>query len=163
MELNGSITAATNAEKILSAFRRKHQAILHIQHISTRPGAKFFIPETDGVNIHPLVTPIEGECVITKNYPNSFRNTSLLDELRKINPNRLFIVGMMTHMCIDATVRAAFDFGFECIVAHDACATKDLVFNGQTIQSAQVHASFISALNGMFAEVLDTDSICSTI
>jgi len=32
-------------------------------------------------------------------------------------------------MCIDATVRAGFDLGFNCVVAEDACATRDLSFN----------------------------------
>jgi Amidases related to nicotinamidase len=163
MELAGSVAAATNAANILSVFRRRHLPVFHVQHISTRPGASFFIPGTEGINIYSPVSPIDGEMVVTKNYPNSFRDSCLLEKLQELNPSRLFIAGMMTHMCVDTTVRAAFDLGFKCTVAHDACATKDLIFNGQKIHSTNVHASFMAALSGMFAEIVATDSACKQV
>jgi nicotinamidase-related amidase len=64
----------------------------------------------------------------------------------------------MSHMCIDATTRAAFDFGFKCVVIHDACATRDLEFEGQTIAADQVHASFMAALGSAYATVLTLEA-----
>lgn len=163
MELAGSDSAATNAAKLLFTFREKHLPIFHIQHIAARPGATFFIPGTEGANIHSSVSPVEAEYVVTKNYPNAFRGTSLLKKLQGLKPDKLFIAGMMTHMCVDTTVRAAFDLGFNCLVAHDACATKNLTFNGESIQAVNVQNSFMAALSGMFAEVVDTLSACKQI
>ena len=62
----------------------------------------------------------------------------------------------MSHMCIDATTRAAVDFGFPCTVIHDACATRDLVFGGLTIPAAQVHGAFMAAL-APYARVLSLE------
>jgi len=62
-------------------------------------------------------------------------------------------------MCVDATVRAAFDYGFTCLVAHDACATKELTFNGITIPAMQVHASYMAALGAVYAQVKGVDEI----
>ena len=62
----------------------------------------------------------------------------------------------MSHMCIDATTRAAFDLGFTCRVAHDACATRALVFGSGTVPAAQVHAAFMAALSAAYAQVLTT-------
>ena len=163
MELIGSVGAAANAAKLLLAFREKHLPVFHIRHIAARPGATFFIPETEGANIHSSVSPAEAECVVTKNYPNAFRATPLLEKLQAVKPDKLFIAGMMTHMCVDTTVRAAFDLEFNCLVAHDACATKNLTFNGASMQAANVQTSFMAALNGMFAEVVDTDSACKQV
>ena len=59
-------------------------------------------------------------------------------------------------MCIDATTRAAFDLGFSCVVAEDACATKDLTFKGKTIKASDVHASFMAALSAPYANILTT-------
>ena len=87
----------------------------------------FFLPNTEGVHIHESVRPLREETVIVKHYPNSFRETNLLEQLKRFNIEHV-VVWMMTHMCIDATVRVAFDFGFQCTVIHDACATKDLFF-----------------------------------
>lgn len=88
-------------------------AVVHIQHIARRPGATFFRPETAGAAIHDAVHPAAGETVIVKHHPNSFRETTLLQALRSVNASRLVHAGMMTHMCVDTTVRAAADLGFQ--------------------------------------------------
>jgi nicotinamidase-related amidase len=137
--------------------------LVHVQHVSTRPGATFFLPDTDGVKIHENVVPIENENVIQKHYPNSFRDTGLLPFLHDEGIKRVVICGMMTHMCIDATVRAAFDFGFECLIAEDACATRSLTHQGQSVPATYVNLSFLGALNGLYASVLMTEEIFSRL
>jgi len=163
MELAGSESAGLNAGKLLNAFRKNNLPIFHIQHISTRPTATFFLPQTEGVNIHSRVAPIAGEPVIRKNYPSSFRETNLLELLREAGVTNLVIAGMMTQMCVDTTVRAAADLGFTCQLAHDACATRDLAFAGRTVAAADVQAAFMAALSGLFAEVSDAGKICSSL
>ncbi len=64
----------------------------------------------------------------------------------------------MSHMCIDATVRAAFDFGFECVAIQDACTTRNLEFGGKTIAAEQVHGSFMAALESAYAKVLTAEA-----
>jgi len=159
MELVGIVEAATNAQILLNEFRKAKLTIIHIQHISTRPGASFFLPETDGVKINQMVVPRENEIVIVKNFPNSFRGTSLLEILKKENANNHVICGAMSHLCIDATTRAACDLGFNCIVAEDACATKNLIFKNKTIKASDVHASFMAALSVPYAKVVSTKEI----
>ncbi len=159
MELVGIKEAAENARILLNDFRKKKLPVIHIQHISAYPGATFFLPETHGANINQMVTPIGDEPVVIKNFPNSFRGTSLLEILKKDKPDNLVICGAMSHMCIDATTRAAFDLGFNCIVAEDACATKDLIFKTQNIKASDVHASFMAALSAPYAKVISTKEI----
>ncbi len=162
-ELNGSLEASQQAQKLLVCFRQdKSQSksfVIFIQHISTRPGAAFFLAETSGAEIHADLKPLDGETVIQKHYPNSFRETTLLERLRQDAVSRVIICGMMTHMCVDATARAAFDYGFECIIAGDACATKDLVFQGQKVPAEYVHNAFLAALNGTYGKVMKVDEI----
>ncbi len=142
MELGGSIDASTNARLLLLAFREKGLPVFHVQHIASRPGATFFLPNTPGAEIHENVAPVAGETILQKNFPNSFRGTDLLERLKQNEITRLVIAGMMTHMCIDTTVRAASDLGFACELAHDACATKALSFGSETVPAKQVHISF---------------------
>jgi nicotinamidase-related amidase len=153
MELEGSPEAGLKAAQLLQSVRAKGLPLVHIQHVSNRPGASFFLPGTEGVNIHASVTPRTDEKVIQKNFPNSFRGTVLLQHLRALDVDHLVIAGMMTHMCVDATTRAAFDLGFSCSLAHDACATRALAFGGQRVPAAQVHAAFLAALAGHYANV----------
>ena len=163
MELVGSPLAGVRAGKLLHEFRKKSLPIIHIQHISARQGATFFLPNTAGAEIHECVAPKAGETVFQKNYPNSFRETPLLEHLRKLEVTRLVIAGMMTQMCIDTTTRAATDLGFKCLLAHDACATKALSFGGSTVSAENVQTAFLAALNGLFAQVLPVDEICANL
>ena len=162
MELVGSLQAGEQAGKLLRAFRRRGLPVIHIQHVSKRPGATFFLPGTVGMRIHASVVPAEGETVFQKHYPNSFRDTLLLEHLRSLQITQLAIAGMMTHMCIDTTVRAAFDLGFQCQLAHDACATRSLSFGGVTVSADHVQATFLAALSGTFAQVQSADEICAS-
>jgi nicotinamidase-related amidase len=157
MVLEGSFEASERAKRVLSAFRENGLPLIHIQHVSTRPGATFFLPGTDGAEIHPNVKPLAGELVIEKHYPNSFRDTTLMEQLRTGGITHLAICGMMTHMCIDATTRAAFDHGFQCTVLSDACATRDLALGGDTVSAGQVHTAFLAALSQIYAKIVCTD------
>ena len=157
MELVGTEKASGQAGRILAFFRGKKLPVFHVQHISTRPDAAFFLPDTEGVSIHDAVAPISDEIVIRKHFPNSFRDTELQDILQKKQIQRLVICGMMSHMCIDATVRAAFDHGYACIVVHNACATRALSFNGMEIPADHVHGAYMAALGTVYAKVLSVD------
>ncbi len=159
MELAGIEAAAANARLLLDRYRETGSAVIHVQHLAVRPGATFFLPETSGAEINELVAPQANEIVVVKNYPNSFRDTPLLEILKQEKVDHLVICGAMSHMCIDATVRAAFDFGFTCLVAEDACATRDLAFRGRTIKAADVHASFMAALSAPYARVIATKEV----
>ena len=163
MELVGSDAAAGEASRLLRAFRERGAPVFHVQHISTRPGATFFLPDTEGAKIHESVAPAGSETVITKHFPNSFRETRLLEALRAAKIERLAIAGMMTHMCIDATTRAAADLGFQCTLAHDACATRDLAFGGSKVAARDVHTAFLASLNGAFAKVVAARDIASEL
>lgn len=154
MELVGMEQAAHNAELVLRKCRESRLPIIHIQHISIRPESTFFLPDTPGVAIHTSVAPLPGETIIQKHFPNSFRETDLLNILKKSGVESVIICGAMSHMCVDATTRAAFDFGFRCTVIEDACTTRNLVFKGMTIDARVVHAAFMAALSFPYAKVV---------
>jgi len=154
MELSGMDAAGETAKRLLSFFRDTNWPTVHIQHISAQKGATFFVPETEGVKIHECITPQDRETVIQKHYPNSFRETDLYDHLTGAAVKNVVICGAMSHMCIDATTRAAADLGFSCVVVHDGCATRDLEFKGKKIPATDVHAAFMAALGMAYARVL---------
>jgi nicotinamidase-related amidase len=161
--LVGSGDAAVNARLVLDAFRGHRLPVVMVQHLSTREGSTFFIPGTAGAEFFPLLKPISGEKVVTKHFPNSFRETDLLEYLQSIKVKDLVICGMMTHMCVNATTRAAKDLGFNCTLIGDACATKDLVYNGTKVEAKQVHYSFLAALSYFDATVVDAEHFVSQL
>ncbi len=155
--LVGSMEASENAKLLLEHFRSKKMPVFIVQHIN-KPDAPFFRPNTPGAAIHENVAPLEGDLMIEKHYPNSFRGTGLVDELWREEVKSLVICGMMTHMCIDATTRAAKDLGFECTVIGDACATLDLEYDGKKVAASEVHAAFLAALSCFYADVKTTNA-----
>ena len=157
MELSGMDASGEAAKAVLSYFRENNWPTVHIQHLSMQKGASFFLPDTDGVKIHESIAPLDQDTVIQKHYPNSFRETSLLDELKKEGVEEVVICGAMSHMCIDATTRAAADLGFNCLVVHDACATMALSFNGKVIPADQVHGASMAALGFAYARVISLE------
>ncbi len=151
--------ALGNIEKVLNMFRKENLPVIHVQHVNIREGATFFLPDTHGVLIHENLTPIDNELLIIKHAPNSFLGTNLLAEIKEAGLTEVVICGMMSHMCIDTTTRACMDYGIKVTLLEDACATKDLSFNGQIHPAETVHSVFMASLNGMFAQVIRTNEL----
>ena len=158
-ELVNPLWALSNIIEVLRIFREDKLPIIHIQHINTREGATFFLPNTEGVLIHKDLTPEDGEYLVVKHAPNSFLGTNLLDILKENAITEVVICGMMSHMCIDTTVRACMDYGIKVVLLEDACATKNLMFRDRVIEAEVVQNVFMASLNGMFAKVIKTSEI----
>ena len=137
--------AASNAAKVLAAFRAEGKPVIHVRH-EFEPGG----------DIHATVAPEDGEKVFTKNEVSCFNGTKVLAHLKELEVEKLVIVGMQTHMCLEAATRSAHDLGFECVVVGDACATRDLTYGDRTVPAADVHASTLATLNRTYAKVVDT-------
>jgi nicotinamidase-related amidase len=151
--------AARAAAVLLNGFRASGEQVVHVRHVWDAPDAAFMRPGTPGIEINAAVAPRAGETVISKEAPNAFLGTALEQTLREAGAESLVVCGMMTSMCVDATVRAAADLGFETAVAHDACATCDLTFGERTVPAADVHAAFLSALADGYARVAGADEL----
>ncbi|MGC9341954.1 MAG: cysteine hydrolase family protein [Bacteroidales bacterium] len=133
LPLEGNLEAAEKSAKLLDYSRDNNYLIVHIRH-------------QGGGAIHDLVKPFENEKVIEKQQVNAFRDTNLLEYLKENNIENLVLAGMQTHMCLEAATRAGADYGFNCTVVHDACATRDLEFEGKLVKAEDVHASTLNTL-----------------
>ncbi len=162
MELVEPLAAAKRAYMLLQCFREHGGHHVHIQHVSLKPDAAFFISGDRGTDIHDAAAHFEGEPIVQKHYPNSFRETNLLELLNDWGIERVVICGMMTHMCVDATVRAAADFGFKVIVAEDACATRDLRHGDTSIPADHVHKAFLAAFKS-YGQVMTAERILTQL
>lgn len=155
-ELYQSEKALNAIKELIKYFRENNLPFFYIQHFG-QENSSFFVPNTDGVNIHEEIKPLPDEKVIPKNYPNSFLKTDLQDELKKEGITDLVICGMMTHMCVDTTTRAASDYGYKVTLISDACATKDLEWDRIKIPADVVQNVYMSSLNSTFADVVTNE------
>jgi nicotinamidase-related amidase len=156
------LEAAKKAYMLLQCFREHGGHHVHIQHISKKPDATFFIPGDRGTDIHDSVAHFEGEPIVYKHTPNAFLNTNLRDLLKSWEVERVVICGMMTHMCVEATARAASDLGFQMLVAEDACATRDLKYGDTTIPADHVHKASLAALKS-YGRVMKSEEILALL
>jgi len=138
--------AAENASALLKVFREKQLPVIHIQHESLNTEKGFMLTGSRGQEIHTSVTPGINEICLTKHFPNAFWETALEEKLREQNITHVVIAGMMTHMCVSATVRAAMERGFIVTAIQDACATRYLVLNDNEIPADVVHQTALAEL-----------------
>jgi len=139
--------AARNAGRVLQEFRKAGDLVVHVGHNAAQGG-----------DFHAEVKPVAGEREFRKDEVNSFLNTGLLAYLKEQKVTHLVVLGMQTHMCFVGAVRAATDFGFQCTVISDACATRDLKMGLELVPARQVHLSTLATLRGSYATVVDTNA-----
>jgi nicotinamidase-related amidase len=152
--------AGERAAEAIGAARRGGVEVIHIRH-EEPDSDQWFVPGSRGAQTHDAVAPADGETVIVKHYPNSFLDTDLGERLAADGAKRVAFCGMMTSMCVDATVRAAADLGLDTVLVDDACAAPDLEHRGQSVPAASVHAAFCGALGDEIATLMQVRDFSS--
>ncbi len=156
LPLAGMTEALRQGTEVLRRARSAGTPVIHIvQH--GKKGGRVCDPDGPTVAIADPLTPLPSEIIVTKHYPNSFTDTTLESELKKLGRHSLVIIGFMTHMCVSSTTRAATENGYACTVVARACATRDLPDgHGGIIPAAAVHDAHLAALRDRFAIIVDT-------
>jgi len=158
MTLHKTEEASKNAAKVLEYFRKNNLPVVHVAHEFPPSSFGWLEKGTKGAEIHKSVAPLPGEKIIIKNAVNSFKDTPLQETLKGLGVDELVVVGAMSHVCIDAAVRQASDFGYKCTVPEDACTCPDVNWSGKTVKAEQVHATIMGALS-FYANVTSTSAV----
>lgn len=154
LPLSGVAPALAEIAALLARARKTGSPVLHIQHRG-RPGGAFG-PDTPGYAIAAQAEPQPGEAVIQKALPNAFAGTDLKAQLDAAGKTEIILAGFMTHMCVEATARAAIDLGLKATIIAAATATRDLPdpLTGRAVAAAEVQRNALAALNDRFAVVV---------
>ena len=116
-----------------------------------KPGSLFDRTAERGAIAGP-VAPQGDETVVEKGLPNAFAGTGLQALLEATGRKNLIVAGLMTHMCVSSTARAALDLGFRVTIDAASCATRDLPDGrGGAISADTVHAVALVELSDRFA------------
>ena len=155
MQLSGVEPALKEARRVLDRARALGRPVIHIQH-DAGPGTPYDVRADIG-RIAGIVAPQDGETVITKAYPNSFVQTSLDEELKRLGVKNLVLVGFMTHMCVNSTARGAFNLGYAPTVVASATATRDLPLpDGSVVRADALQPASIATMRDLFAAIAPT-------
>lgn len=158
MKLDGVEPALEECKALLQRFRAAGRPVFHIQH-DAGAGSPYDLTAPIG-QISDVVAPMEGEPVITKNFPNSFAQTDLDQQLTQAGIKNLILTGFMSHMCVNSTARAAFTLGYSPTVVASATATRSLPSkaSGKTVPSDQVQEAALAALSDLPSAVVPSSA-----
>lgn len=154
-----------NAEHILQFAREKNQHIVHV-HLSFSSdyselredingvlalvkGAQAFQKGSNGVEAIDPFLPRASEFCMLKNSISCFEGTDLETHLKEMKISDIVFTGLLSNVCIESSVRDAYDKGFRVCVIQDAMSTID----------ERGHQHAVEHVLPLFAAVCTTDKI----
>ncbi len=140
--------------EMLAAWRAAGRPVYFTLHDSREAASPLKIALDSGKPL-PGLEPLPGEGVIVKDVNSGFVGTELELNLRRARISRLVVAGYFTNMCVETTVRAAGNMGFDTYLAHDACAAGNRTGpDGREFDAEQVHAMSVANMHGEFATAI---------
>ena len=118
--LNGLLN---NVSKLIEAARANRVEVIYVQH-DAGEGSGFSVGD-EAFEIADEVAPQAGEKVFVKRASSSFTNREFAAYLEKEEGDTLLIVGLQTNFCIDATVKSAFERGYDVFIPEGTNSTFD--------------------------------------
>ena len=112
-----------NVSSIIDAARKNSVEVIYVQH-DDGPGTGFSIGDVD-FEIADQVAPKAEEKIFVKEINSCFGNKELTAYLDKQKEKELIIVGLQTNICIDASVKSAFERGYRVIIPNGTNSTFD--------------------------------------
>ena len=109
--------------RLIDAARKNRVEVVYVQH-DAGPGSGLSAGDED-FEIAEQVAPEKGEKVFVKTINSCFGNKEFTGYMEQQEDKRLMIIGLQTNWCIDATVKSAFERGYEVIVPEEINSTFD--------------------------------------
>ena len=147
-----------NVAALIAAARTNGVEVIYVQH-DAGPGTGFSVGD-EAFEIADEVTPQAGEKVFVKTINSCFGNKEFTAYLEAVKDETLMIVGLQTNFCIDATVKSAFERGYDVIVPEGAHSTFDNPYmTGETTCAYY----FNEVWPGLFADCVSLDEALALI
>jgi maleamate amidohydrolase len=150
-----------NVRRLQDAARRQAVPVYHFAYIvdiaASLPyhpklpdGRSAFSDKDDPLTaICPEVAPVDGERLVIKSEASAF-GTGLGDALKAEGVEWLFVCGVWTEACVDATVKAALKLGFRVVLVKDACGSGSVAMH---------QTGILNLANRIYCgAIVDTDS-----
>ena len=109
--------------RLINAARKNHVEVIYVQH-DDGPGTGFSVGDRD-FEIADQVKPEAGERVFIKTINSCFGNKAFTEYMETQEDKRLMVIGLQTNYCIDATVKSAFERGYQVIIPEGTNSTFD--------------------------------------
>lgn len=107
----------------IEIFRENELPIVCIQHMSRQGKLK---PGDPGFDVPDKLKILATDLHINKTYGNSFKKTSLVDELHNLGVDTVIITGFCAEYCVLSTYRSAQDLDLTPIILRNSLASDNL-------------------------------------
>jgi nicotinamidase-related amidase len=114
------------------------------EKIAERPFDHICAPGSAGVEFVPELGVAESDRVVTKTRYSSFYGTDLEDILSARDVTDLVVAGVSTNVCVESTVRAAYDRGYRVTVVEDCTGAAS---------RPDLHEPSLDGMDSFFADV----------
>ena len=109
--------------QLVDIARKNNVEVVFVQH-DAGPASGMSVGE-EAFEIIDEIAPKEGEKVFIKTINSCFGNRDFKEYLKQQTDKRLMIIGLQTNYCIDATVKSAFERGYDVIIPEGTNSTFD--------------------------------------
>ena len=109
--------------RLIDAARKNNVEVVFVQHDAGK-GSGLSVGD-EAFEIIDRIRPTQGEKVFVKTINSCFGNKDFKQYMKSLEDKRLMIVGLQTNYCIDATVKSAFERGYEVIIPEGTNSTFD--------------------------------------
>lgn len=145
---------------LVDAFRKAGNAIIHVRHQDDDPSSPLH-PNASGYQPMPCGRELEGEPVFVKKSSSAFATTDLATYLTERDIIRLSVAGAVAGFCVNSTVRAGSDLGFDMTVVRDAVIGFDLP--NTNLDARSIFDVTMGLLEADFAKLADSRSIIKAL
>lgn len=143
-----------NIQSLLRTAREKELEVIYVRHDGGE--GSDLERDSEGWKIYHGVAPLEGERIFDKNYNSAFVKTGLKEYLDRKGIDTILLVGLQTEYCIDATCKAAFEYGFKVIIPEETNTT----FDNEYLSAQELYQFYNEKIwKHRFAEVLPVEEV----
>ena len=136
---SSGIDLLTRSHKILPKSRE--------ERIKKKP---ICVRETWDAEIVDDIKPAEGDHVVIKRRDSAFHDTEIGVWLRSLNIDTLIFCGIDTSICVESSLRDAFNIGYDVVLISDATASNNKKHYESTLENVK----------GYYGMVIDMKELC---
>jgi ureidoacrylate peracid hydrolase len=136
---SSGIDLLTRSHKILPKSRE--------ERIKKKP---ICVRETWDAEIVDEIKPAEGDHVVIKRRDSAFHDTEIGVWLRSLNIDTLIFCGIDTSICVETSLRDAFNIGYDVVLISDATASNNKKHYESTLENVK----------GYYGIVMDMKELC---
>jgi nicotinamidase-related amidase len=129
----------TVMEAVIKKARSENIPVIYIQDLDVG------IDHPVEFQIHPKLTPLSSEIVMTKKATNAFYMTNLHDVLQSKEIEHIVVIGCKTEYCVDTTSRGATILGYDVTLVSDGHSTT----NNTILHAEQIITHHNCTLHGL--------------